>query len=133
MEFTTAHLQFVKSTTHFNQPFKTEFNKISHILMGFEYFYPEISSQIKYNFNINLYCVKIQRNIPLTTINEIKIFNIPKIIFYKVITVWCIFYSYYPVFIITSHLLFLKAHFLVKPNASLLGKICSPAGRRITT
>ena len=43
------------------------------------------------------------------------------------------FYSYYPVFIITSHLLFLKAHFLVKPNASLLGKICSPAGRRITT
>ena len=43
------------------------------------------------------------------------------------------FYSYSPVFIITSHLLFLKAHFLVKPNASLLGKICSPAGRRITT
>ena len=43
------------------------------------------------------------------------------------------FYSYYPVFIITSHLLFLKAHFLVKPNASLLGKICSPAGWRITT
>ena len=43
------------------------------------------------------------------------------------------FYSYYPVIIITSHLLFLKAHFLVKPNASLLGKICSPAGRRITT
>ena len=43
------------------------------------------------------------------------------------------FYSYCPVFIITSHLLFLKAHFLVKPNASLLGKICSPAGRRITT
>ena len=43
------------------------------------------------------------------------------------------FYSYCPVFIITSHLLFLKAHFLVKPNASLLGKICSRAGRRITT
>ena len=43
------------------------------------------------------------------------------------------FYSYYPVFVITSHLLFLKAHFLVKPNASLLGKICSPAGWRITT
>ena len=43
------------------------------------------------------------------------------------------FYSYCPVFIITFHLLFLKAHFLVKPNASLLGKICSPAGRRITT
>ena len=43
------------------------------------------------------------------------------------------FYSYCPVFIITSHLLFLKAHFLVKANASLLGKICSPTGRRITT
>ena len=78
MEFTTSHLQFVKSTTHFNQPFRTEFNKISHILMGSDYFYPEISSQIKYNFNINLYCVKIQQNIPLATINEIKIFNIQK-------------------------------------------------------
>ena len=78
MEFTTAHLQFVKSTVHFNQPFKTEFNKISHILMGSEYFYPEISSQIKYNLNIKLYYVKIQRNIALATINEIKIFNIQK-------------------------------------------------------
>ena len=78
MEFTTTHLQFVKSTTHFNQPFKTEFNKISNILMGSEYFYPEISSQIKYNFSINLYYVKIQRNIALATINEIKNFNIQK-------------------------------------------------------
>ena len=78
MEFTTTHLVFVESITHFNQPFKTEFNKISHILMGSEYFYPEISSQIKYNFNINLYYVKIQRNIALATINEIKIFNIQK-------------------------------------------------------
>ena len=43
------------------------------------------------------------------------------------------FNSYCPIFIITSHLLFLKAHFLVKPNASLLEKICSPEGRRITT
>ena len=43
------------------------------------------------------------------------------------------FLSYYLVFIITSHLLFLKSYFLVKPNASLLGKICSPAGRRIIT
>ena len=43
------------------------------------------------------------------------------------------FYSYCPVFIITSHLLFLKAHFLVKPNASLLGKICSLVGQRITS
>ena len=76
MEFTTAHLQFVKSTTHFlarttinnfNQPFKTEFNEISHILMGYEIFYPKISTQIKYNFNINLYYVKIQRNIARTT------------------------------------------------------------------
>ena len=78
MEFTTAHLHFVKSTAHFTQPFKTEFNKISHILMGSEYFYPEISSQIKYNFNINLYYVKTQRNIALATINEIKFFNIQK-------------------------------------------------------
>ena len=78
MEFTTAHLQFVKSTTHFNQQFKTEFNKISHILMGSEIFLSEISSQIKYNFNINLYYVKIQRNIALATINGIKIFSIQK-------------------------------------------------------
>ena len=78
MEFTTTHLQFVKSIAHFNQPFKTEFNKISHILMGSEYFYPEISSRIKYNYNINLYYVKIKRNIALATINEIKIFNIQK-------------------------------------------------------
>ena len=76
MEFTTAHLQFVKSTAHFNQPFKTEFNKISHILMGSEIFLPQISGQFKYNFNINLYYIKIQRNIALTKINEIKIFNI---------------------------------------------------------
>ena len=78
MEFTTAHLHFVKSKAHFNQPFKTEFNKISHILIGSEYFYPEISSQIKYNFNINLYYIKIQQNIAVATINEIKIFNIQK-------------------------------------------------------
>ena len=46
-EFTTAHLQFVKSTTHFlaritinnfNQPFKIEFNRIYHILMGSKIF-----------------------------------------------------------------------------------------------
>ena len=86
MEFTTAYLQFVKSTTHFlaritinnfNQPFKTEFNKISH-RRDPKYFYPEISSQIKYNFNINLYYVKIQQNIARATINEIKIFKIQK-------------------------------------------------------
>ena len=76
MEFTTAHLQFVKSTAHFlarttinnfNQRFKTEFNKISHIWWDPKYFYHEISSQIKYNFNINLYYVKIQRNIAHAT------------------------------------------------------------------
>ena len=82
MEFTTAHLQYVKSTTHFlarttinnfNQPLKTEFKKISHILMGSEIFLSEISSQIKYK----LYYVKIQRNIVRTTI-KIKIFRIQK-------------------------------------------------------
>ena len=78
MEFTTAHLQFVKSTAHFNQPFKTEFIKFPTFWWDPKYFYPEISSQIKYNFNINLYYVKIQRNIALATINEIKIFNIQK-------------------------------------------------------
>ena len=87
MEFTIAHLLFVKSTTHFlarttinnfNQPFKTEFNKISHILIGSEIFCPEISSQIKHSFNTNLYYVKIQRNIVRATINEIKIFKIQK-------------------------------------------------------
>ena len=51
--------------------------------MGSEYFYPEISSQIKYNLNINLYCVKIQQNIALATINEIKIFDIQKQYFIK--------------------------------------------------
>ena len=78
MEFTTAHLQFVKSTAHFNQPFKTEFNKISHILMGSEIFLSEISSQVKYNFKIKLYYVKIQRNIARATSNEIKIFKFQK-------------------------------------------------------
>ena len=78
MEFTTAHLQFVKSTAHFNQPFKTEFNKISHILMGSEIFLSEISSQVKYNFKIKLYYVKIQRNIARATSNEIKISKFQK-------------------------------------------------------
>ena len=78
MEFNTAHLQFVKSTAHFNRPFKTEFNKISHILMGSEIFLSEISSQVKYNFKIKLYYVKIQRNIARATSNEIKIFKFQK-------------------------------------------------------
>ena len=76
MEFTTAHLQFVKSTAHFNRPFKTEFNKISHILMGSKIFLSEISSQIKYNLKIKY--VKIQRNIARATSNEIKIFKFQK-------------------------------------------------------
>ena len=83
MELTIAHLQFVKSTTHFlarttinnfNQPLKTEFKKISHIFMGSEIFLSEISIQIKYNFKIKLYYVKIQRNIARATSNEITIF-----------------------------------------------------------
>ena len=79
MEFTTTDLQFVKSIAHFNQPFKTEFNKkFPTFWWDPKYFYPEISSQIKYNFNINWYYVKIQRDIALATINEIKIFNIQK-------------------------------------------------------
>ena len=50
MEFTTAHLQFVKSTTHFlakttinnfNQPLKTEFKKIPTFLWDLKYFYPK--------------------------------------------------------------------------------------------
>ena len=83
MEFTTAHLQFVKSTAHFNQPFKTEFNKISHILMGSEIFLSKISSQTKYNFKKKLYYVKIQWNIARATINEIKIFKVQKYYFIK--------------------------------------------------
>ena len=87
MEFTTSHLQFVKSTTYFlarttinnfNQPLKTEFKKNSHIFMGSEIFLSEITSQIKYNFNINVYYVKIQRNIARATINEIKNFKFQK-------------------------------------------------------
>ena len=46
--------------------------------MGSEILLYEISSQIKYNFNINLYYVKIQWNIARATINEIKIFKIQK-------------------------------------------------------
>ena len=75
MEFTTAHLQFVKSIAHFlartminnfNQPLKTEFNKISHILRDPKYFYPEISSQIKYKFvlrkNPTKHCARNNEN-----------------------------------------------------------------------
>ena len=87
MEFTTAHLQFVKSTTqllarttinNFKQPLKIEFKKNSHILLGSEIFLSEISSQVKYNFKIKLYHVKMQRNIARATSNEIKISKFQK-------------------------------------------------------
>ena len=87
MEFTTAHLQFVKSTAHFlarttinnfNQLLKTEFKKNSHIFMGSELFLSEFSSKIKYNFKIKLYYVKIQQNIARATSNEIKISKFQK-------------------------------------------------------
>ena len=87
MEFTTAHLQFVKSITHFlaraminnfNQPLKTKFKKISHILMGSKIFLFEISSQIKDNLKIKSYYVKIQRSIARATGNEIKNFKFQK-------------------------------------------------------
>ena len=41
MEFTTAHLQFVKSTAHFNQPLKTELKKNPTFLWDPKYFYPK--------------------------------------------------------------------------------------------
>ena len=87
MEFTTTHLQSVKITAHFlarttinnfNQTLKTEFKKNSHILMGSEIFLSEISSQVKYNFKIKLYYVKIQQNIARATSNEIKISKFQK-------------------------------------------------------
>ena len=46
--------------------------------MGSEIFLSEISSQVKYNFKIKLYHIKIQRNIARATSNEIKIFNFQK-------------------------------------------------------
>ena len=87
MEFTTAHLQFVKSTTqllarttinNFKQPLKIEFKKNSHILMGSETFLSEISTQVKYNFKIKLYYVKIQQNIARATSNVIKTLKFQK-------------------------------------------------------
>ena len=73
MEFTTAHLQFVKSIAHFlarttinnfNQPFKTEFNKSFPHFDGIRnIFIPKLLVRL----NINLYYVKIQRNIARAT------------------------------------------------------------------
>ena len=91
--------------------------------MGSEIFLSEISSQVKYNFKIKLYYVKIQQNIARATSNEIKISKFQNNIFFKLIT--CLVHSNCPVIIITSHLLFLKVHFLVKPNAYLLGKFAA--------
>ena len=46
--------------------------------MGSEIFLSEISSQVKYNFKIKLYYVKIQWNIARATSNEIKISKFQK-------------------------------------------------------
>ena len=43
--------------------------------MASEIFVSKISSQIKYNFKIKLYYVKIQQNIASATSNEIKFSN----------------------------------------------------------
>ena len=54
--------------------------------MGSEIFLSKICSQVKYNFKIKLYYVKIQRNIARVTSNEIKIFKFQKNIYFKLIT-----------------------------------------------
>ena len=126
MEFTTAHFLARTTINNFNQPLKTELKKKSHILMGSEILLSEISSQVKYNFKIKLYYVKIQRNIARATSNEIK-----KIAFFRRIkksTCSVRFLYLQPIFLITAHLLFLKVHFLVKPNAYLLGKFAAQRG-----
>ena len=46
--------------------------------MGSEIFLSEISSQVKYNFKIKLYHVKMQQNIARATSNEIKISKFQK-------------------------------------------------------
>ena len=95
MEFTTTHLQFVKSTTNFlartminnfNQPFKiySEKNnrsrqnsiKFPTFLGDPKYFYPEISSQLKYKFvlrkNPTKHCARNIKNIRFSkSINNI--------------------------------------------------------------
>ena len=54
---------------------------------------------------------------------KLKFSNSKNNIFFKLIT--------RPVIIITSHLLFLKVHFLVKPNAYLLGKFAAQRGGEV--
>ena len=60
---------------------------------------------------------------------KLKFSNSKNNIFFKLIT--CLVHSNYLVLIITSHLLFLKVHFLVKPNAYLLGKFPTQRGREV--
>ena len=57
---------------------------------------------------------------------KLKFSNSKNNIFFKLIT--CLVHSNCPVIIITLHLLFLKVHFLVKPNAYLLGKFAAQRG-----
>ena len=57
---------------------------------------------------------------------KLKFSNSKNNIFFKLIT--RLVRSYCLVIIITSHLLFLKVHFLVKPNAYLLGKFTPQRG-----
>src|SRR3954462_2903943 len=57
---------------------------------------------------------------------KLKFSNSKNNIFFKLIT--CLVHSNCLVIIITSHLLFLKVHFLVKPNAYLLGKFAAQRG-----
>ena len=46
--------------------------------MGSEIFLSEMYSQVKYNFKVKLYHIKIQQNIARATTNEIKIFKFQK-------------------------------------------------------
>ena len=94
--------------------------------MGSEIFVSEISSQVKYNFKIKLHYVKIHQILRTQQVMKLKFSNSKNNIFFKLIT--CLVHSNYPVIIITSHLLFLKVHFLVKPNAYLLGKFAAQRG-----
>ena len=94
--------------------------------MGSEIFLSKIASQIKYNFKIKLYYIKIQRNIAHATRMKFKLSNFKNNVFFKLIT--CLVHSNYPVIIITSHLLFFKVNSLVKPNAYLLGKFAAQRG-----
>ena len=54
--------------------------------MGSEIFLVEISSQVKYNFKIKLYHVKIQRNIAPQQVMKLKFPNSKNNIFFKLIT-----------------------------------------------